>query len=88
MHQPPPVRLRPTRQAKNELTPIFGRISASRDIPDVIGVRRNGVVDAWEVRSATDPVRDLEIRLENGMKTLPVERRGQIKVIEPEPPNR
>jgi hypothetical protein len=63
-----------------------GREGTSARVPDVIGVRRNGVVDAWEVRSATD-VRDVLIRrLREGMNTLPPARRGTIDVIPPEPP--
>jgi hypothetical protein len=63
-----------------------GRVGTSRDIPDVIGVRRNGVVDAWEVRSRTDVPRELLDRLNRGRQSLPPERRGGIEVIEPEPP--
>ncbi len=63
-----------------------GRVGNSRSIPDVVGVRRNGVVDAWEVQSATDVEAVLRQRLRNGMNTLPPARRGQINVIPPEPP--
>lgn len=63
-----------------------GRVGTSRNVPDVIGVRRNGLVDAWEVRSATDAPATLRARLQAGMDTLPVNRRGQIRVIDPVPP--
>lgn len=63
-----------------------GRVGTSRNIPDVIGVRRNGVVDAWEVRSATDRDPVLLQRLRDGMNTLPPARRGTFDVIPPEPP--
>jgi hypothetical protein len=62
------------------------RVGPSRSIPDVIGVRRNGVVDAWEVQSATDIPDVLRQRLRDGMNTLPPARRGNIDVLPPEPP--
>jgi hypothetical protein len=65
-----------------------GRAGDSRSIPDVIGVRRNGTVDAWEVRSATDDPIVLRDRLRSGMDCLPPERRGTIEVLPPEPPGR
>jgi hypothetical protein len=56
--------------------------------PDIIGVKRNGKVDAWEVWSDTDIKNkvDLDGRLDKGRKTLPEERQGDIFVIDPEPP--
>ena len=63
-----------------------GRVGTSRDIPDVIGVRRDGRVDAWEVRSRTDLQQDLLDRLNRGRQSLPPERRGTVQVLEPEPP--
>jgi hypothetical protein len=63
-----------------------GRVGDSRSIPDVIGVRRNGVVDAWEVASRTDDPAQLLQRLQQGRQSLPVERRGTVQVLPPEPP--
>lgn len=56
------------------------------DIPDVIGVRRDGRVDMWEVRSASQTRDELTTKLENIMNTLPAQRRGQILVIDPSGP--
>lgn len=63
-----------------------GRVGSSGLIPDVIGVRRSGTVDAWEVQSANDTEANLRQRLRDGMESLPPDRRGQIGVIPPEPP--
>jgi hypothetical protein len=63
-----------------------GREGTSSLIPDVIGVRRDGVVDAWEVLSKTDSEVALRARLQEGMQSLPVARRGTIEVIPPKPP--
>lgn len=60
-----------------------GRVGKSRKIPDVIGVRRDGKVDAVEVRSKTDKSHVLRQRLKKGMRTLPPARRGDIKIIYP-----
>lgn len=65
-----------------------GRVGTSRNLPDVIGVRKIGLVDAWEVQSATDVEAALRQRLRNGMNTLPPDRRGIIEVIPPEPPGK
>ncbi len=62
-----------------------GRVSPSSLIPDVIGVRRNGKVDAVEVRSRTDKERALRRRLRKGLRSLPPERRGKVRVIDPGP---
>ena len=62
-----------------------GRVAADGKIPDVIGVRRNGKVDAWEVESTTDDPAILRQRLSKGMNSLPLERRGNIDVIPPKP---
>lgn len=58
-----------------------GRVSESRKIPDIIGVRRDGKVDAVEVMSASDDEETLEKRLIDGLNTLPAKRRGQYEVI-------
>jgi hypothetical protein len=63
-----------------------GRVGESGNIPDVIAVRRNGLVDAWEVQSATDNPATLLQRLQDGMQSLPPARRGTVQVIPPEPP--
>lgn len=60
-----------------------GRVSKSRKIPDIIGVRRDGKVDAVEVRSKTDSERVLQRRLDDSMETLPPERQGETLVINP-----
>jgi hypothetical protein len=60
-------------------------VGTSGDIPDVIGVRRNGTVDAWEVQSKTDNPQELQRRLVAGRNSLPPERQGTIQVIQPEP---
>jgi hypothetical protein len=62
-----------------------GRVGSSGDIPDVIGVRRDGKVDAWEVQSATDDPVSLRQRLSKGMNSLPLERRGNTDVIPSKP---
>ena len=49
--------------------------------PDIIGVRRSGVVDAFEVMSKRDTVPSLIQRLNEGMNTLPVQNRGEVTVI-------
>src|SRR5262249_32672074 len=63
-----------------------GREGTSSNVPDVIGVRRDGRVDAWEVRSNSQTRGDLLDRLGEGRNTLPPERQGTIDVIEPKPP--
>jgi hypothetical protein len=60
-----------------------GRQASSRNIPDVIGVRKNSIVDAWEVMSKTDEFDILMLRLDEGMQTLPEALRGEINVIDP-----
>ena len=60
-----------------------GRVSKSRRIPDIIGVRRSGRVDAYEVESKTDKRKDLRQRLREGMQTLPAKRRGNYDILEP-----
>lgn len=60
-----------------------GRVGKSRRIPDVIGVRRDGKIDAIEIRSKTDSPQVLEKRLEEGMGTLPPTRRGETAVFDP-----
>jgi len=49
--------------------------------PDIIGVRRNGVVDAIEVMSRTDKYPQLIKRLNEGLQTLPAQNRGTVQVI-------
>ncbi|MEI9983504.1 MAG: hypothetical protein WDN69_10030 [Aliidongia sp.] len=39
---------------QRSLRTATGRVGTSRNIPDVIGVRRNGLVDQFEIRSNTD----------------------------------
>jgi hypothetical protein len=59
------------------------RESTSRKIPDVIGVRRDGRVDVWEVESKTDDPETLQQRLDDAMETLPEQNRGSTQVIKP-----
>jgi len=60
-----------------------GRVGTSRSIPDVIGVRRDGTVNAWEVMSAADKEASLFNRLLSGRDTLPASNQGAIQVIPP-----
>ena len=60
-----------------------GRVGTSRRIPDIIGVRRNGVVDGLEILSQSDLPKILENRLDEGRSTLPDWRQGDIFVIKP-----
>jgi hypothetical protein len=62
-----------------------GRVSESRRIPDIIGVRRDGRVDAYEVKSSTDKEKELSQRLREGMQSLPAKNRGQYEVLEAKP---
>jgi RHS repeat-associated protein len=64
-----------------------GEAGASELRPDVIGVRWNGKVDAWEVWSKTDISRNIDLkgRLQEGRKSLPKGRRGSLEVLDPEP---
>ena len=50
----------------------------ARKIPDLIGIRRDGTVDAWEVQSDSDDRATLERRLDQGMRRVPVTRRAGI----------
>ncbi|MEZ6056957.1 MAG: polymorphic toxin-type HINT domain-containing protein [Planctomycetaceae bacterium] len=61
-----------------------GGVSSCNKRPDVICVKCNGQVDAWEVQSRTDEYEDLEERLQAGMKTLPAPVQGEIDVLEME----
>jgi RHS repeat-associated protein len=56
---------------------------ASRRAPDVLGIRKNGTIDVWEVESATDNAYDLFERARQVMVTLPRELQGTIKVLRP-----
>lgn len=57
------------------------RVGKSGNIPDIIGVRRDGKVDAFEVESRTDVTSKPKARLEEGRNSLPAKYRGIIKVI-------
>jgi Pretoxin HINT domain len=67
---------------------IFGRIHG--EIPDVIGVRRDGKIDIWEVRSTSQMSgtarRELDAKVDRMIQSLPLERQGDGLVIDPEPP--
>ena len=58
-----------------------GLDDASSLRPDIIGVRRNGLVDAFEVQSQSDAYDALLIRLNKGMQTLPAKNQGSVRVI-------
>jgi hypothetical protein len=49
--------------------------------PDIIGVRWDGVVDAFEVMSMSDDEADLLLRLNDGLRTLPNANCGRVRVI-------
>jgi hypothetical protein len=57
----------------------------STSIPDLIGVRRDDRVDAFEVASQSDDREALELRLRRGLETLPPEHRGETDVILSDP---
>jgi hypothetical protein len=59
-----------------------GVIVSSNLRPDVIGVRCDGRVDAWEIRSEGDTEKDLRLRLSTGLGTLPDKVRGMTDVKE------
>jgi predicted lipoprotein len=52
-------------------------------IPDLIAVRLDGKVDAWEVKSRTDNVDVLRARLRSGMDSVPVEWQGDFDIMIP-----
>lgn len=59
-----------------------GGVSTHTDRPDVIGVRCDGKVDAWEIISENDKPKDLQKRVDEGMATLPKANRGNTFVID------
>ena len=61
------------------------RVGTSNRIPDIIGVRHDGEVDAYEVQSQSDKYEDLRKRLEEGMETLPEKHRGKTYIIPADP---
>jgi len=50
--------------------------------PDVTVVKKSGKVDAIEVPSKTDKLKELKLRNEKAMKQLPPEKRGEVKIRE------
>jgi RHS repeat-associated protein len=56
-----------------------------RKIPDIIGIRKDGRIEAYEVKSNTDNVDMLRTRLEQSMKELPDEMQGDYDVLPPQP---
>ncbi|MGA7614918.1 MAG: RHS repeat-associated core domain-containing protein, partial [Thermoanaerobaculia bacterium] len=60
-----------------------GRVGESARIPDIIGVRRTGEVDAIEIMSKTDTELGLQERLQKAMESVPESRRGFISVRPP-----
>lgn len=60
--------------------------------PDIIGVRVDGRIDIWEVRSQTQGEgsalgRELEEQTRSLLNSLPLERQGTAQVIPPETPS-
>lgn len=60
-----------------------GRVATSNSRPDVIGVRADGKVDAWEVASQNDKENLLGARLREGLMSLPKANRGETDVVRP-----
>jgi RHS repeat-associated protein len=58
-----------------------GLENASGRRPDIIGVRRNGLVDAFEIKSKSDTKASLTKRLQEGMNTLPTRNQGSVHVL-------
>jgi RHS repeat-associated protein len=56
---------------------------SGRKIPDVIGVRRDGKVDVWEVESRTDNPFIADAQIKRLLETLPEKHRGTAKVLRP-----
>jgi hypothetical protein len=61
----------------------FATGMGERSIPDVIGVRRDGSVSAWEIESSSDNPYLLQVRLMQGMAALPQEFQGTPTVVRP-----
>jgi RHS repeat-associated protein len=58
-----------------------GYVGTSRLIPDIIGVRCDGRVDGFEIKSKGDTQEELEAKLNEGLNSLPPERRGTPTVL-------
>jgi RHS repeat-associated protein len=56
-----------------------------RKIPDIIGIRKDGRIDAFEVKSNTDKTEVLQNRLKQSMEALPEEMQGEYDVLLPTP---
>ena len=63
-----------------------GLQDASRRKPDIIGIRNDGKVDAFEVPSTSDSEKLLKIRLKEAELTLPEELRGTFDIRDLEKP--
>jgi len=57
-------------------------VSTDTRRPDVIGVRCDGKVNAWEVMSGGDTLRNLQRRVDDGMESLPEANRGDTFVVD------
>ena len=64
-----------------------GELTIPRRLPDVIGIRHDGTVDVWEVRSRTDNTKDLFKRNDIAMSQLPKGIQGTIRIMNPEQAN-
>ncbi len=62
-----------------------GRENPSGFRPDIIGIRCDGKVDAWEVLSEGDTARELRSRLSSEMQRLPDDKQGEIRVLDRDP---
>jgi hypothetical protein len=54
-----------------------------RGIPDVIGIRKDGRIDVWEVESVSDNAYALYHRVARVMNGVPDSMKGTIKVLRP-----
>jgi hypothetical protein len=57
---------------------------SGRELPDIIAIRNDGTVDAYEVESKTDNAWALLNRIQKRMAELPPERQGTTTVLRPE----
>ncbi len=68
---------------QRSLRTTTGRAINSRTVPDVTGVRKDGIVDIWEVASQSDDEEELLARGKAALSTLPVQYRGKVTVVDP-----
>lgn len=68
---------------QRSLRTAVGRSMERGEIPDLVGVRRDGRVDIFEVRSNSQSRYELRIKVQQMLKTLPPNMRGKGYVLEP-----